>query len=48
MSIVDLDAAADAWSALGAATFAILLDDFESSSRFVGADFAGESPDVDR
>lgn len=47
ISIVDLEAAADVWSALGAATLG-LLDDVGSSSFFTGAGLAGESPDVDR
>mgnify|MGYP006949445537 CR=1 FL=1 len=47
MSIVDLDAAADVLSALGAAMLAALWD-LDSPSAFAGAGFVATSLDVDR
>lgn len=49
MSIVDFDAAADAWSALGVATLeAVPLVDLDFSSFFTGGGFVVESPEVVR
>lgn len=48
MSTVDFDAAAEAWSALGAATLAVLVDARDASSFLIGAAFTGVSVDVER
>lgn len=48
MSIFDLDAAAEALSALGVAKLLALFTDLMSSSFLTGPGFDGESLDVDR
>lgn len=48
MSMVDFDAAADVWSALGAATSAAPVDALDSSSFLAGAGLTGVSVDVER
>lgn len=48
MSMVDLEAAADVWSALGAATFTDVVVAPASSSFLMEADLLGASLDADR